>query len=60
MLLLACLTSVKVDAGVGLGGPETEPVGPAEQTGVAACKGELGCGQPDGKEGVERGDAEWG
>lgn len=30
------------------------PVGAAEQTGVAAGGGELGCGQPEGKEGGER------
>lgn len=45
--------SVKVEAGSGLGGPEMEPVGAGEQTGVAACSGQLGCGHPEGKDGVE-------
>lgn len=30
-----------------------EPAGDDEQTGVAACSGQLGCGQPDEKSGVE-------
>lgn len=62
------LTSLKVEAGTGLRGPGMEPVGAAEQTGVAACRGELGCGHPVGKVGaeipweavcVERGGPDW-
>lgn len=44
---------MKVEAGVGLGGPGLEPLGAGEQTGVAACTGQLGCRQPEGKEGVD-------
>lgn len=45
---------MKVEAGAGLRGPGRELVGAGEQTGVAAGGGQLGCGQPEGKEGVER------
>lgn len=45
---------MKVEAGAGLRGPGMEPVGAGEQTGVAAGIGQLGCGQPEGKDGVER------
>lgn len=47
------LTSLKAEAGTGLWGPGRKPVGTGEQTGVAACGGQLGRGQPEGKE-VER------
>lgn len=45
---------MKVEAGVGLRDPGMEPVGAGEQTGVAASSGPLPCGQPEGKEEVER------
>lgn len=44
-----------VEAGVGLRGPGLEPVRAGEQTGMAARTGELECGQPEEKEGAERG-----
>lgn len=45
------LLSVKVEAAVGLRGAGLELMGPAEQTGAVARKGEPGCGEPQGKEG---------
>lgn len=45
-----------VEAGIGLRGPGLEPVRAGEQTGMAARTGQLGCGQPEDKEGVERGE----
>lgn len=45
------LTSVKVEAAVGLRGAGLELMGPAEQTGAVARKGEPGCGEPQGKGG---------
>lgn len=48
------LTVLKVEAGTGLGGPGLEPVGAGEQTGVAACSGQLGRGRPEGNGAVER------
>lgn len=45
---------LKVEAGTGLGGPGLEPVGAGEQTGVAACSGQLGRGRPEGNGAVER------
>lgn len=45
---------MKVEAGARLWGPGMEPVGAGGQTGVAVGAGQLGCGQPEGKEGVER------
>lgn len=44
---------MKVEAGTGLGGPGLEPLGPVKQTGAVASSGELGCGHPEGKAGVE-------
>lgn len=44
-------SSVKVEAAVGLRGAGLEPMGPAEQTGAIARKGEPGCGEPQGKGG---------
>lgn len=47
------LLFVKVEAGVGLRGPGMEPLGARERIGVAACTGQLACGQPEGKAEVE-------
>lgn len=43
------LTSLKAEAGTGLGGPAVGPEVSGEQTGVILCSG-----QPEGKEWVER------
>lgn len=47
----SALLSVKVEAAVGLRGAGLELMGPAEQTGAVARKGEPGCGEPQGKGG---------